>query len=462
MFNPEPDTKSYAKSSDAFLKNYGLIVHNTNANQPIPRLKVLQVLFKYFPDAQPKLFAETEMNFRNVNTDLAEYKDIEKACKLELIDCKKDLFLGNLGIYQKDVLIWFYKLKYFNNPDYLKNKYPKIKDAHMRAWLEARGMNLLTGTTITYKVFNDLLYRNEVSVNNLNKAYRKGMIASFAEINADNYHNLKEIEAVKNNYISIVQNISGKREMNSEENKYHERIVKNIEALYSLEQTLAETPYVLRKYPETNSIVANAVRQHNLQEVLYSYAYDYSKNPSYRQHNVITAVRKMDGKVYMPGDIIDYWNVVSDNNLSEFKYGWVILGNKEAWRFGGGLCGASSNIFIPSWKAGLEIVERKHHSKYYTNLYPKKDIGLDATVYRPRPNLKMRNNTGSPIVYKVDDDKEKKTITISIIGNQSYKNINIEGPIYVTKKHIKWVRQIQKFDGNIVKEVIESRYDQII
>ena len=462
VFGTQPDSESYAKSSNDLLKSYGLIVHNTNATQPVPRLKVLQVLFQYFPDVQPKLFANTEVNFANVNSELTEYNDIKKACDLKLIDCSSGLFLGNLGIYQKDLLIWFYKLKYNKNPNYLAEKYPKLEDEHMRAWLEARSLNLLSGTAITYQTFSDLLYRNKVSENNLNQAYKKGLVADSTEINADNYHNLKGIQEVKNNFINIIQTLSDKDNLNSAEKAYYEKMTKNIEAVYTLEQSLAETPYILRQNPNINTKVTEAVKQYGLQEVLYSYSYDYSKNATYRKHNVTTAVNKMNGKVYMPGDIISYWDVVSDNDLSEFKYGWVILGNKESWRFGGGLCGASSTIFIPSWKAGLEVVERKNHSKYYTNLYPTKDIGLDATVYRPSPNLKLRNNTGSPIVYRVNDDKEKQTITVSIIGNKSYKNMKIEGPIYVSKKHIKWIRQTQDFDGNISSNSLESRYDSIL
>ena len=160
----------------------------------------------------------------------------------------------------------------------------------------------------------------------------------------------------------------------------------------------------------------------------------------------------------MPGGVIDYWKIISDKHLWDFKFGWVIAQGEAKWQFGGGICGSSSMVFLPSWKAGLEIVERRNHSQYYTDLYPMEDIGLDATVYRPRPNLRIKNNMESPIVYNVKDDTENQILTVEVIGNKDYKNVRIEGPIFVNRNAIKWIRHYEDFGGKVVSDVLESRY----
>ena len=86
---------------------------------------------------------------------------------------------------------------------------------------------------------------------------------------------------------------------------------------------------------------------------------------------------------------------------------------------------------------------------------------MDATVFRPKPNLIMKNNTGSPIVFVVENDTKKEIINIKIIGNNPYKNIKIEGPIFVKKNDVKWVRHYEDFDGKITSDVLESRYNVI-
>jgi len=89
------------------------------------------------------------------------------------------------------------------------------------------------------------------------------------------------------------------------------------------------------------------------------------------------------------------------------------------------------------------------------------DIGLDATIYRPPPNLKIRNNTNSPILFHVTDDTENKTITVELIGNSPYREVRIEGPIYETRTKVKWIRHMEDFNGNIKSEELVSRYGAI-
>lgn len=448
---------SFAKTGNDFSKPYGLIVHNNNRDSLVPRIKALEVLIKYFSDLKSSIKEAPLIFFK----DVPQFNSIKKACQINLFDCSVEKFYPDQAISQRDFLNWFIKLKYLKNEGYLDKKYPFLKDDYSRDWLETRRLNLLSDNEITYSIFQEFLYRNTVSESNLDQPFNEGLTIEYDEINAKNFHNLKGISIIKNNLKQIINNLENKSKLTARENDYLESMRKNLSAFNGLEESLAEEPYVLRDNPNLDPEVAKAVRKYNLQDVLYSYSYNYSKNAGYRKHNLTTGVQKMNGKVFMPGGDIDYWKIISDKGLSEFIYGWVISKGKEEWEFGGGICGSATVVFIPSWQAGLEVLERKNHSIFYPSLYPIELIGLDATVYRPKPNLRIRNNTESPIVFNVENDKQNQVVTIKIIGNKPYKNIKIEGPIFIKRNYVKWIRHYEDFDGKITDDVLESRYSAI-
>ena len=438
------------------------MVHNKNQDIVVPRIKALEVLLKYFSDVSPKFTKEVKVGFKDIRPTSRTFNYIEKGCQLNLFDCSVEKFHPHQTISQRDFLEWFFKLKYFKNPNFLKEKYSLIINKHLRLWVEARRLNLFSGSKITYKVLQDFLYRNKVVEANFNQSFREGLVLDSQEINAKNYHNLKEIDLIQNNLKKIISNFEKKTKLTVKEENYLKEQKKNLKAFQKLKESLIESPYVLRQRPDMDPEVTRAIRNYDLQEVLYSHSYDYSRNAAYRKYNLVTGVKKMNGKVFLPGEVIDYWKIISDKRLWDFRYGWVIANGTEEWLFGGGICGSSSLVFLPSWKSGLEILERRNHSKYFTYLYPMEDIGLDATVFRPRPNLKMRNNTDSPIVFNVIDDKEKQVVTVEVIGNSTYKDVRIEGPIFVKWNHVKWIRHFEDFDGKIKSEILESRYDAIL
>ncbi len=458
LFTFAPNT--HAQSSNNFSQTYGLLVHDKNQDRGVSRVKTLEVLLKYFSNVNVKSTEEVLMNFEDVRSTSKAAYYVQGGCKLNLFDCNKSHFYPYHKIDQDDYLEWFFKLKYAKNPNYLEQKYPKIRTETMRRWREARRLGLLTSNKPTYKSFQDLLYRNEVVETHLNQPFAYGLNLDYEDINLENYNNLNEIKIIKENLGRVVTNVTQKKNT-SKEIRYLRDLKKQLSAFESLEKTLTANPYVLQQRPDMDPEVSKAIRKHGLQQILYSYTYDYSKNAAYRKHNLTTGVKKVHGRVFDPGEVIDFWKILSEKGLWEFWYGWVITGGTEEWQFGGGICGSSSLVFLPSWKSGLEILERSHHSQYFSYLYPMEDIGLDATVYRPRPNLKIRNNTDYPIVFNVTDDKENQTVTVDVIGNSPYKEIRIEGPIFLGRNYVKWVRHFEDFNGMITSEALESRYSVI-
>jgi vancomycin resistance protein YoaR len=450
-----------AKVSNNFSAPYGLVVHSDNQNIPVSRTKALETLLRYFEHGDSTKINKASFVFKDVHPNTRTYTALQTACGLEFLDCDQRHFNPYDEVSQKDFLDWFFKLKYLGHSKVLEVRYPKINKESTRYWMEARRLNLITGDAFTYKVMQDFLYRHSVSEANLNIPYNPVLVLNQKEINRSNYHSLKEIETIQAGLKSIVTDFGDSKKMNSKESKFVEKLQGELKAFTILRLSLLENPYILTERSDLNPQVTQLVKHFGLQEVLESYTYDYSKNPAYRKYNLVTGIKKIQDKLLMPGEILDYWNLISNKNLSEFKYGWVIANGQEEWQFGGGICGSATMAFIPMWKAGLEVVERRNHSLFYSNLYPKDQIGLDATVYRPKPNLKLRNNFESPVVFNVINDTKKQVITVEIIGNKTYKSTVVEGPIFVGKRAVKWVRQFEGFDGTIATETLESNYNAI-
>ncbi len=447
-----------AQATNQLSRPYGLIVHNKNQDETVPRIKVLEVILKYY-DRHPAI-QPVDMAFQDIPENSRVEAYVQEGCDLGLFRCSGKYFFPYRPINQHDFLKWFFRLKYHKNPDFLTSRYPKIKTETLRSLREARYLNLLTQDRITYRSLQQFLYRNGVAEANLNQPFSYILTVDFDDINLTNYHNPNEIDVIQGNLKRIISNLEAKKNT-SKEIRYLRSLKKQVDAFEELKQELATRPYILHKRPDLDPAVTRAVRTYSLQEVLYSYSYDYSRNAVYRQHNLLAGVKKIHGRVFQPGEIINFWKILTEKGLWEFRYGWVIAGGGEEWQFGGGICGSSSLVFLPSWKAGLEILERAHHSKYFTYLYPIEDVGLDATVYRPRPNLKIRNNTLHSIVFNVVDDKENKTVTVEVIGNSPYREIRIEGPVFVGWNHVKWVRYLEDFSGKVVSDILESRYSAI-
>jgi len=453
--------QSHAKADNEFSRPFGLIVHNKNQNRIVSRLKALEVLLKYFPEVNNKSKKPIKMAFEDIEQSSRAFAYVHRGCQLKLYNCLEKQFYPTQSISQRDFLEWFFKLKYFKNPNFLKKQFSKIRTDHVRVWLEAKRLNLLTENQMTYSVLQNLFYRNQIVEANLGQPYSPSLMVSADEITLENYHNVREVDFIQGKLKETILEFLGKRKLSGKEKVYLREAKENYNAFQELKNMLAVRPYILQERPDLDPEVSRAVRQYGLQEVLQSYSYDYSKNPAYRKHNIVIGVQRIHGKVFQPEEVIDFWKLLTVKGLQDFKYGWVVAEGETKWMFGGGICGSSSIVFLPSWKAGLEILERRHHSQYFSDWYPMEDVGLDATVYRPRPNLKIRNNTDNPIVFNVVDDPEKQVVTVEIIGNSPYKNVRIEGPIFVRRNHIKWIRHFEDFNGNVKSEALESRYSLV-
>jgi vancomycin resistance protein YoaR len=266
------------------------------------------------------------------------------------------------------------------------------------------------------------------------------------------------VREIKSNLFSRVLNLKTLGVLIKRDRDLLEQVSGYYEAFRNLEDDLEELRHPFSQIPDMPYEFKQLVMQYELEEVLGKVSYDYSHNDANRKHNLVEGTKKMNGKVYQPGDLIDLTKEFGSNGWREYRNGWVIAEGEVQWQFGGGLCGSATMAFTPSWKAGLEVIKRYAHSVYYKDLYPEESFGLDATIYRGAKNLVMKNSTNDPVLFYVEDDPEAEEITLYLIGNAPYYTIEIEGPIQVGWNTYKWIRRMTQFDGKVVEDELVTRY----
>ena len=157
-----------------------------------------------------------------------------------------------------------------------------------------------------------------------------------------------------------------------------------------------------------------------------------------RNSNIKRAFELISGTVIQPGRDFSFNRIVGERTISngfleadEYVYEAVQPG------IGGGVCQASSTVYVAAVRAGLKIVSREPHSMAvrYTS------YGKDATVYwysNHKIDLVFRNNTDQPIYIKAavqSDPNNRKRLVCNVyiygqsLGDVSYDILTEETPI---------------------------------
>jgi len=123
------------------------------------------------------------------------------------------------------------------------------------------------------------------------------------------------------------------------------------------------------------------------------YANDWAHQA--RAYNLRLAASKLDGHVIMPGEIFDFNEVVGPRSEAYgYKVASVIAQGEVVDGIGGGTCQVSGTLHGAALFAGLDIVERRPHTR--PSFYIK--MGMDATVVYPTITMKLRNPYSFPVV----------------------------------------------------------------
>lgn len=147
------------------------------------------------------------------------------------------------------------------------------------------------------------------------------------------------------------------------------------------------------KEPEFSTAAAEKVKP---KEVIGEFTTEYP-HASYRNTNIGTAAKRINGTVLMPGETFSMNNTVGQRTEENgFTSGYVINGGNLVKETGGGVSQVATTLFNAGFFAGFEDVEHKPHSLYF----PRYPAGREATVYYGSVDLRFKNNTKYPAIIQ--------------------------------------------------------------
>ena len=133
-----------------------------------------------------------------------------------------------------------------------------------------------------------------------------------------------------------------------------------------------------------------------------------------RDINLKLSCDAINGTILFPGEIFSYNPALGERTPDK---GWKkadgYIGNETVSEYGGGICQASSCLYLCAMLADMEIVERVNHG-FISSYMP---YGMDATVSWGGPEFRFKNNTEYPI--RIDAEASGGRVTVSLIGTDT-------------------------------------------
>ncbi|PWU57791.1 vanomycin resistance protein VanB [Micromonospora sp. S4605] len=140
-----------------------------------------------------------------------------------------------------------------------------------------------------------------------------------------------------------------------------------------------------------------------------------------RSQNIVTIAKDVDGTVVLPGETFSLNGHTGERGYAQgYRDAPVILDGKLVPGVGGGTSQFTTTLFNATYYAGLEDVEHKPHS-YWFSRYP---AVIESTIFWPDLDFKFRNNT--PYGVLIDTSYTSSSITVSIWSTKIYDSVKTE------------------------------------
>jgi len=168
------------------------------------------------------------------------------------------------------------------------------------------------------------------------------------------------------------------------------------------------------------SITTGQINSFGIRELIGQGFSTFAGSISGRVHNIVLAASRLNGMLIKPGDTFSFNDALGDISAATgYQSAYIIKDGRTVLGDGGGVCQVSTTLFRAALNAGLPIEERHAHA-YRVHFYEDGGFkpGLDATVYAPNYDLKIRNDTQSYILIQANIDTRKQTITFELYGTR--------------------------------------------
>lgn len=197
---------------------------------------------------------------------------------------------------------------------------------------------------------------------------------------------------------------------------------------------------VIKEQPLTDTVATNDL---GITELVAEATTSFKGSPTNRRFNLSYGAKILNGLLIQPGE---EFSLVKALGKIDGAHGWkpelVIKGSKITPEFGGGLCQVGTTLFRTALNTGLPIVERHNHSLRISYYEP--PIGLDATIYEPKPDLRFTNDYTTPLLLQTA--VEGTNLTFSFYGTKDGRLVDIPTPKVYNKVGIPATKNIEVDD----------------
>ncbi len=157
-----------------------------------------------------------------------------------------------------------------------------------------------------------------------------------------------------------------------------------------------------------------ALQELLFRDVLGTYTAYSSSDPYNRDVNLRLSCNAINGTVLMPGEVFSYNPKLGERTEEAgYKKADGYVGNETVQTYGGGICQASSCLYLSAMLADLEIVERTNHT-FISSYMP---YGMDATVSWGGPEFRFRNSSDYPI--RIEAKASGGAVTVKLLGTDT-------------------------------------------
>jgi vancomycin resistance protein YoaR len=132
----------------------------------------------------------------------------------------------------------------------------------------------------------------------------------------------------------------------------------------------------------------------------------------------MTIARHVDGAIVRPGETFSLNAHTGERDYaSGYQDAPVIVGGKLEPGVAGGASQFTTTLFNAAYYAGLEDVEHKPHSFYFSR-YP---AVIESTIFYPTLDLKFKNTT--PYGILIDTSYTSRSVTVSMWSTKVYDSV---------------------------------------
>lgn len=162
------------------------------------------------------------------------------------------------------------------------------------------------------------------------------------------------------------------------------------------------------------SATKEALESMLFRDVLGTYTAYSASDPANRDVNLKLSCQAINGIVLMPGEIFSYNPALGERTP---EGGWKQAdgynGSETVKEYGGGICQASSCLYLSALLADLEIVERVNHG-FISAYMP---YGMDATVSWGGPEFRFKNSSEYPL--RIEAWASGGAVTVRLVGTDT-------------------------------------------